>query len=159
MQFSDVWKIISVFLSCALFFGKIGMPAAVSLFKFHFLKSILVSCSGGIFGAISSTYLSAGIIDWWENFKKKWFKNHQPKKKFSKTNRFIIKVKHRFGIVGIALLSPVLLSIPLGAFIAERFYKDKKKVILYLSGSVIFWSFTLYFLFYFFYSSFKHFIS
>lgn len=155
MSASEFWKIASVFVSCAFFFGKIGMPAAVSLFKFDFAKSILISCAGGISGAVGSTYLSAGILRWWERFKERWFSHHEPKKKFTKTNRRIIMIKRRFGMLGIAILSPILLSIPVGAFLGERFYKKKGKVILYLSGSVIFWSFSLYFLFLFFYSTFR----
>ncbi len=155
MSAAEFWKIVSVFFSCAFFFGKIGMPAAVGLFKFNFAKSVAVSCAGGIFGTVVSTYLSAGIIKWWEKLKSKWFASHKPKKKFTWLNRRIIMVKHRFGLLGIALLSPILLSIPLGAFLCERFYKKKSKVILYLSGSVVFWSVSLYFVFLFFYSTFK----
>ncbi|MBS1637490.1 MAG: hypothetical protein JST26_16360 [Bacteroidetes bacterium] len=155
MERTEVWKIISVFISCALFFGKVGMPAAVSFFKFNFFKSITVSCAGGIFGSVFFTYLSAGLLKWWDRFKHKWFTKHQPKKKFTKANRRIIRIKRRFGLTGIAILSPILLSIPLGAFLGERFYKKKGKVILYLSVSVVMWSFVLYFLFLFFYSAFK----
>jgi hypothetical protein len=155
MSAQEFWKIVSVFISCAFFFGKIGMPAAVGFFKFNFFKSIVISCSGGISGAVVFTYLSAGILKWWERFKARWFSHHHSKKKFTKANRRIIRIKNRFGLLGISILSPILLSIPVGAFLGERFYKKKSKVILYLSGSVVFWSFTLYFLFLFFYNTFR----
>lgn len=83
------------------------------------------------------------------------FSSKHPKKIFTKFNRRVIRIKHRFGLTGIAILTPIFLSIPIGAFLAERFYKDKKKVILYLSISAIAWCFILYFLFLFFYESFK----
>ena len=152
----DFWKIFTVFISCGLFFGKVGMPSAVVLFKFNFLKVFLVSVSGGIFGNIFFTYLSAGIIKWWKKFKGKYFSHHQHPKVFTKRNRFIIKVKKRFGLYGIAFLSPVLLSQPLGAFLAERFFKDKKKVIFAMSIAVMFWSLALYFLFLFFFELTKY---
>lgn len=147
---TDFWKIFSVFISCGLFFGKIGMPSAVILFKFSFWKVFTVSCAGGITGNIFFTYLSAGIIKWWEKFKVKYFKKRKHPKVFTKSNRFIIKVKNRFGLYGIAFLSPILLSQPFGAFLAERFFKNKKKVIFALSIFVVFWSVGLYFLFLFF---------
>ncbi len=152
----DFWKIFTVFISCGLFFGKVGMPSAVVLFKFNFLKVFLVSVSGGISGSIFFTYLSAGIIKWWKKIKEKYFKEHKHPKVFTKRNRFIIKVKKRFGLYGIAFLAPILLSQPLGAFLAERFYKDKKKIIFAMSVAVVFWSVALYFLFLFFFEATKY---
>lgn len=147
-------KILSVFLSSATFFGKVGMPSAVILFEFDFIKVFAVTVSGGVFGNIVFTYLSAAIIKWWNKFKEKHF-GAKKVKHFTKANRRIIRVKNRFGLVGIALLTPILFSIPLGAFIAERFYKKKSKVILYLSLSVLWWNLILYFVYYFFYDSLK----
>ncbi len=137
--------------SCALFFGKVGMPAAVIVFEFDFVKVILVSCSGGIIGTIVFTYLSAGLLKWWKTFKNKRFPSTQTST-FKKSNRRIVRLKNRFGLTGIAVLTPFLLSIPVGAFIAERFYKDKKKVITAISISVVAWSFLLYGVFYLFYN-------
>jgi len=148
---ADLWKIITVFLGCATFFGKVGMPAAVIFFKFNFIKVFLVSCGGGIFGNIVFTYISAAILKWWDNFKEKRFKGK--KKILTRTSRFVIKVKKRFGLAGIAFFTPILLSIPLGAFVAERFYKEKRKVIIALSISVVSWSVVEYFLFLFFYKT------
>lgn len=141
-------------LSCALFFGKVGMPAAVILFDFNFFKVILVSCSGGLAGVFGFTYMSAGLIKWWKQFKSKRF-NPDKTVAFKRSNRRIIRIKNRFGLAGIAILTPVLLSIPVGAFLAERFYRDKKKVILALSISVVVWSFVLYGIFFLFYNQLK----
>jgi hypothetical protein len=131
------------------------MPAAVYAFDYNYLQCILTSCAGAIFSTIVFTYLSDGIIKWWEKFKDKWITKKGPKKHFTKSNRRIIKIKNRFGLVGIAALTPILLSIPLGAFLAERFYKDKKKVIIYISIATVFWSNALYFIFLLFYKGYK----
>lgn len=122
------------------------MPAAVYAFDYNYLQCILTSCAGAIFSAIIFTYLSDGIINWWNKLKDRWFSKKSEKKYFTKSNRRIVKIKNRFGLIGIAALTPILLSIPLGAFLAERFYKDKKKVIIYISISSIFWSNALYFI-------------
>lgn len=66
----------------------------------------------------------------------------------------MIKIKQRFGLVGIAFITPII-SQPIGAFFAEKFFKDKKKIILYLSVSVIFWALTLYWIIYLFHDSLK----
>ena len=61
----------------------------------------------------------------------------------------MIGIKQRFGLAGIAAITP-LISQPIGAFFAEKFFKDKKKVILYLSISVVIWAIGLYFILYLF---------
>lgn len=152
---TEVLKVISVLIPCALF-GKVGMLSAVAAFKFNFWKVMAVTMSGGIGGSALFTYVSAGVIKWWNRLKHKYFTTHKHPRVFTRTNRIVIKAKQRFGLYGIAFLTPVLLSFPLGAFIAERFYKDKKRVILALSIAVIVWNLALYFLFYFFWGITKY---
>ena len=155
MDSTEIWKFISAALACTISLSKIGIPAVIAIYKYNILMALLSSCTGAIFGTVVFTYLFAGILKWWDKFKDKYFKSKHPKKVFTKFNRRVIRIKHRFGLTGIALLTPIFLSIPIGAFLAERFYKDKRKVIIYLSVSAIFWCITLYFIFLFFYDSFK----
>ena len=145
----EILKILSVFFTCALVFGKIGMPAAVLIFKFNFLKVFLVSSGGGIFGVIFFTYLSASILKWYHKLRVKRGRIHRSKI-FTRSNRRIIMIKQRFGLLGIAIITPPILSPPLGCFLAERFFKNKRKIILYLSISTMVWSVAIYFLMYMF---------
>ena len=156
MNSTEFWKFISAALACTNSLSKIGIPAVIAIYKSNYLLALLSSCSGAIFGTVVFTYLSAGLLKWWDKLKDKWFTSKHPKKIFTISNRRVIRCKHRFVLTGIAILTPIFLSIPIGAFLAERFYKDKKKVIIYLSISAIFWCFTLYFIFLFFYTSFKN---
>lgn len=149
----EFWKIFSVFLTSLFGFGKVSVPSAVALFDFNFWKVMSITCSGGITGAILFTNVSAMLMKWWHNAKMRYFRNHRHPKVFTKSNRRIIRIKKRFGIWGIALVTPLGLSMPVGTFIAERFYKDKKKVILVFSAAVIFWYVTIYFLLLFFYDA------
>mgnify|MGYP007070986627 CR=1 FL=1 len=137
-------KILSVFLTCSFAF-KIGFPTAFVMLDQQFLPVILVTCAGGIVGNILFTYLSAAIIKAIHHYRAKRHLIHR-KKIFTTFNRRVIRIKKRFGLAGIAFITPVFLSTPVGAFLAERFFKDKRKIILYLSGATIFWAFTLYLL-------------
>lgn len=149
----DFWKIISVFITSVLGFGKVAVPSAAALFNFSFWKVIGTTCAGGLTGVVLFTNVSAAFLRWWNHLKHKYFVTHKHPKVFTKTNRFIIKLKHKAGLWGIACFTPILLSIPFGAFVAERFYKDKRKVMLALGTMVIFWNFTIYFLLLFFYET------
>lgn len=149
-------KYLSVFLASTIFFSKLGVPAALAAFDNQFLKAILTLFAGSTFSAIVFTYLSDGIIKWWEMFKDRWFsKPKHQKKVFTSYNRRVIRVKQRFGLLGIAALTPPILSIPVGAFLAERFFKNKKKVILYIAVANMFWSITFYFIYFFFWQEIK----
>ncbi|MBL7919573.1 MAG: hypothetical protein JNJ40_04615 [Bacteroidia bacterium] len=148
---AEFLKIFSVFLTCTFFFVKLGMPTAVVVFKYNFIKVILVACSGGIMGNIIFTNLSAAILRWMDNYREK---RNIHKKVFTKTTRRMIRIKQRFGLAGIAAITP-LISQPIGAFFAEKFFKDKKKVILYLSVSVVVWAIGLYFILYLFHDQLK----
>jgi hypothetical protein len=61
-------------------------------------------------------------------------------KKFTRKNKLIVRVKRRFGLIGIAFLTPLLLSIPIGCFLSVRYFKVKHKILIHMYVSVIFWS-------------------
>jgi hypothetical protein len=150
----EALKFLSVFVASAIAYGKLGMPMAIALFKLQFLKIMIVTISGGITGNIVFTNLSAAIIRGVHNYRRKRNLIHR-KRIFTKFNRRIIRLRQRFGLAGIAFITPMFLSTPLGAFIAERFYRDKQRVILYLSVSVVLWALTLYALAFFFQDVFR----
>ncbi|GAB1405464.1 hypothetical protein MASR1M74_26450 [Lentimicrobium sp.] len=56
------------------------------------------------------------------------------------TKRKMIGLRNRFGYPGIIILTPVLLSIPLGTFLAVKYYPSKAGLLSLLSLSVVFWS-------------------
>lgn len=146
-------KILSVFLTCSFAF-KIGFPTTFMVLDRDFVQVIAVSSAGGIAGNIAFTYLSAAILKAIHEFRVKRGLVHR-KKVFTKSNRRIIRIKQKFGLAGIAFITPIFLSTPIGAFLAERFFRNKRKIILYLSAATIFWAFALYFILLFFYDNLK----
>lgn len=71
-------------------------------------------------------------------------KNHAPqtlqKKVFTPRNRKIVKIWRDYGLVGIAFLTPVLISIPIGTIVANNMVHNRKKIFLYMFCSIVFWS-------------------
>lgn len=120
----------------------VAVPFYIVEEKMTFWEGLIFSLSSGIFGIFIFMYLSSKIILAWEWFKAKtgWFKRKKPKKVFSRKLRRLVRIKSRYGLIGIALLSPFILSLPVGCFLAVRFYKNKRKVFLYMTGGVIIWS-------------------
>lgn len=60
-------------------------------------------------------------------------------KKFSRKSRFIVKIRRSYGMWGIVITTPVLLTIPLGAFLANKYYSRRKNVVLYMVLSIVMW--------------------
>ncbi len=134
-------EIISVFLLSTVKFVFGGVPLALGL-GFSFFEAVVVTSLGGFTGVLAFVTLSDTII---KKFKERKHKKEEVKvvarkKIFSKKNRFIIHVKHRFGLVGIAALTPLIFSMPIGCFLATRYFKNKQRVIIYMFASVLFWS-------------------
>lgn len=134
------WDAISVFLLSTFKFVLGGVPLAVG-FGFSFLKAATITSFGGCVGVMFFVFLSDRLI---KNVKKIKEKRQGPqtnsKPVFTRKNKTIITIKKKFGLMGIALLSPVLISIPLGCYLAVRYFKDKNKIIAYMFVSVLAWA-------------------
>jgi hypothetical protein len=140
---NELLKVLTVFFACSIFFGKAGVPAAVVLFKEDFLKVFISSMAGGMFGNFIFTYASDAFLKWVQRYRAKRNLVHR-RRIFTKFNRNVIRVKRRTGLAGIAFIAPMFLSLPLGTFLAEKFYRDKRKIIIYFTISEVFWTLALY---------------
>jgi len=49
------------------------------------------------------------------------------KKKFTRMNKMMVRIKARFGIYLLTIIAPLFFSIPLGSIICAKFYGDKKE--------------------------------
>lgn len=139
------WELLSVFLLSTVKFVFGGLVMALGL-KFSFLESVIVTTSGGFTGVFVFVELSEKLVSF-INARKKKKKSANPdmpeKKKFTIRNKTIIKIKQRYGLLGFSIFAPFFIPIPLGCFLAVRYFNNKKRIIWYLSGSVLFWSVTV----------------
>jgi hypothetical protein len=150
----SILKILFIgFMSAVKF---ITAAPLASAYGFGYFETLLITSIGGIIGVSVFFLVSKAAIK--AVFKAKEKLQHQkehelelagihppPAKKriFTWKNKMIVKTVRRFGLAGIALITPVVLSIPLGTFIAFRYFHNKKKVYAYLSLAVLFWSIIL----------------
>ncbi len=148
-------------------FLKILIVIAVSTIKFliapalsfslglNFMQTLLSTTTGGIVGVVVFFFLSRWMIQLYTRYFYYYFHllktrlygflnfklpKFIPARRFTKRNRFIIKMVRKYGLAGIVILTPVLLSIPVGTFLATRYYSTNRFLLLYLSSSVLFWS-------------------
>jgi len=65
--------------------------------------------------------------------------NLMTRKKFTRTNKLIVKIRKRFGMWGIIVLSPVILSIPIGALLGTKYFSHRHGFIPYMIISISVW--------------------
>jgi hypothetical protein len=59
---------------------------------------------------------------------------------FSKKRRTLVKFRTKYGLWGIVIMTPVILSIPIGAFLLKKYYSTHKNVFAYMMLSILGWS-------------------
>jgi hypothetical protein len=126
-------KYISVLLLSSIKLVLGSLPLSV-YYEFDTTTMILLNLFGGTIGIIVFVGLSEKLNSILNKFMRK--KNSR---KFTVTNRIIIKVKWYGGLYGISLITPLFLSIPLGSFLCVRYFKNKTKIMLSLFLSLTFW--------------------
>jgi len=93
---------------------------------------------GGLFGVFLFTQLGDKI--------QRFLLNRFPNKfkRFSRKNRFIVKLRRLVGVTGISFLTPILLGIPLGVMILTTMTNKKSVIYLNMLISLSVWTFTFY---------------
>ena len=131
------------------------LPYAM-LIGVEYKYAILSVLAGGIGGFLLFFYLSKPLNRAFDrllphfckavpvSFKQRFrlFCDHKvkkPTKRFSKRNRFMVRVKTTYGLWGIIIATPVFLTIPIGAFLANKYYGRRKYIVTYMIISIIGW--------------------
>lgn len=137
-----LWPSILVFLGSIVKFSMASLTAIAANLG---LGGSLANIIGGIIGIVLFTYLGSYMQEFLvRKFPKRFGR------RFTSSNRFLVRIKQRFGLGGIAVLTPIVLSIPVGVLFALALTHDKKKILISMLMSMFFWATVLflpYFLF------------
>lgn len=127
-------KLITIFLFSIVKYG-LGLFTAINLDTGIF-PSILANLAGGAIGLLI-------FINFGSFITKKYYALRYKNKvyqKFSNWNRFLVKVRRRMGLMGISILSPILITLPVGAMLALQITSSKTKIFIYMFSCCILWS-------------------
>jgi hypothetical protein len=149
-------KIIHIILLASVKYI-ITLPYAM-IIGLEYKYAILAVLAGGIGGFLFFYYLSKpldrGLKCVWpplcklipSNLKLRYNTYRQkrdkkrPNKVFSKQSRFLVRTKTIYGYWGIILATPVILTIPIGAFLANKYYSHKRHIVIYMILSIVGWA-------------------
>lgn len=149
-------KIIQVFLLATVKYV-ITFPFAL-LIGLNFQQTLIAVTLGGIAGFFFFYHFSGFAIKRFHHVKTfvwrfmphslrlkyrqlmAWRKKNTGERVFSRKNRYIVKFRRNFGLPGIIILSPVILSIPIGAFLLHKYYSKHKMARPYMVLSIVSWT-------------------
>ncbi|AEL24848.1 hypothetical protein [Cyclobacterium marinum] len=126
-------KFAGIYFLCLFKF--IAGPLLGAAAGYSLIEIILVT----VLGMMTSVFLFTFLGEW---FKKNWTIIIKKKsKKFSKRTRNTIKVWKKFGVWGIAFLTPLILTPIGGTVVLTSFGVAKKKILFSMFISALFWAF------------------
>ncbi len=132
----EILKAIPVFLSSALKF--ILGPLEGYGLKLHFLTTVTATISGMMVSVVAFTFFG----EWLRNVLLKRFfhkKNKDPDP--NKKSNWFSWVIAKYGLGGVAFLTPVFLTPIGGTILAVSLTNSKKKILLFMLISAVFWAF------------------
>lgn len=140
-----MWAYIGFFFLSIVKF--IFTPAAVRASNtLTYIECLIVVGSGALLGGIvffySASYFMKRAHDKRVEKEKQMLAEGKILKKFTRVNKFLVRTKRSLGIIGVALIGP-LLMIPIGGIVMAKFYGTQREAILYWVGSICIWTLAL----------------
>ena len=119
------------------------VPITMALAYYPYWETIITTMLGGVTGVLFFFYFGRMAIDKVTELISKKPKEEKKKQVFSRTNKFIVKVKRRFGLIGLSIVTPCIISIPIGCLLAAKYYGKDSRTVPFLLAAVVLWSFVL----------------
>ncbi|MFN0048788.1 MAG: hypothetical protein ACKVOU_06675 [Cytophagales bacterium] len=131
--FENLYKWLSVMLLSMLKF--VGGPLAGFALRLSLFENIFLT----ILGMMLSVLIVSTSGTW---FRTTVISRFQKKKKliFTKRNRKVVTIWNKYGIIGVAALTPILFTPIGGTALVVSFGEPIYKIWLYMLASAIFWS-------------------
>ncbi len=127
-----IWKFLSIVLLTMLKF--IAGPTLGYASGFSLFMTILITVTGMMCSVLLFTFLG-------NLFKRKvldrWFVR---RKKFTSRNRRFIKVWKKYGLNGVAFLTPLIFTPIGGTLLLTSFGSPRRKILLSMFLSAVFWA-------------------
>lgn len=151
----EIWRLLGVFFMSG--FKLFAAPFVSIHMGFSYSQTLVFTAVGGVAGVWFFYHLSHIIIAIYHryytnrflpylhslSFFRKRFSLNLRKRIFSKRSRRIAIIRSKYGLLGIIVLTPVFLSIPIGTFLAITYYSKHQHLLAYLAASVVCWTFVL----------------
>ncbi|WP_025764031.1 hypothetical protein [Dyadobacter tibetensis] len=135
---SEIVKYLSVAFASALKF--FGGPITGVVLELNWIETALASATGMMAMVFFLTYVGKWVQKKINAYRK------TPSKRFTKSNRMAVRIWKKFGIIGIAFLTPPLFTPIFGPLLAVGFKVPRNSIFIWMAISAIIWGFGISFL-------------
>lgn len=138
---AELLKYASVYLVSMVKF--IGGPLTGMSLGLSYLETVSLTIAGMMTSVFVFSVIGRAASRWYSAYRRK-----AKKPVFGTKTRFIIRIWHNFGILGVAFFTPLFLTPIAGTMIAAVFGVPRRQILIYMLCSGIVWGFILTFLVY-----------
>lgn len=125
-------KYVSVVVASTIKF--VGGPLSGAALGLTWLETAVCTTLGMMVSVIVITYAGTAL-----QALRQRYRPRQPKR-FTKRTRLAVRIWHRFGLAGIAFLTPLILTPIGGTVLAVSFGVERAKLLLYMLISGVLWA-------------------
>lgn len=111
-------------------------PSAMAIAPgdYSYLTIVTTTTIGAACGVLIFYYFGQGFFRWWDKLSRK-----RKKKTFTTWRRSMVKIKTKFGVIGLMAISAII-SVPITAIIASKWFKHRKETPLLLIAGFFVWA-------------------
>lgn len=140
------WHVVTVLMAGIVKF--MFSPAVSYGFKHSYWQTVLLTTVGGWIGVLIVFPLGSRVLAWFSKRRRRKRalaaeRGQPPKRIFTRTNRLIVRLKRAYGPQGVVFLLTPLLSVPLTALVAAKYFRNDKRALPTLLLAVLAWSLVL----------------
>jgi len=129
----ELIKYLSVYLLSMFKF--IAGPTLGTIYGFSFLEKSILTVLGMMTSVVIVSLIGKKIRTWMQKKYKK-----KTRKRFTKRNRRIVFLWRRYGEFGLSFVTPLIFSPVIGTLLVMILGGKRKKVIIYMFVSALFWA-------------------
>ncbi len=110
-----------------------------AVYGFSFFEKALITILGMMTSVIVVSFIGQKLRLWMQ----KKIKRKKKRKRFTKRNRRIVYLWRHYGEFGVSFFTPLIFSPVIGTLLVMILGGKRKKVILYMFVSAVFWALTI----------------
>lgn len=105
------------------------------LFYYHFSKIVIVCV--GCLKPLAKKIVPFHLRHRYNKYRDKRRLRRIKRRKFTWRNRMLVKLGKNYGMYGIIILTPILVSLVLGAFLLRKYYGDRREAVPLMIVSIV----------------------
>ncbi|MDX5419841.1 MAG: small multi-drug export protein [Hymenobacteraceae bacterium] len=121
----------------------IGGPLAGVSMGLSYLETVFFTAAGMMTSVVIFSFIGRAASRWYSQYRR-----DRQKPVFGSKSRRIVRIWRKFGIIGVAFFTPLVLTPVFGTIVAAVFGVPRRQIFIHMLWSAVFWSLVLTFMVY-----------